>query len=72
MQKHLKKMVTENQFLIHYINDKIEAINVVVKRDISKISKFKTVIEPNKIFDFTTPYGYGGILFKKNYLKKEK
>jgi hypothetical protein len=58
--------------LIHYINGSIEAINVVVKRDISKIRKFKNVIEPNKIFDFTTPYGYGGILFKKNYSKKEK
>ncbi|AUD62931.1 hypothetical protein BK010_04775 [Tenericutes bacterium MO-XQ] len=67
-----KKNGDGEPILIHYINDKIEAINVVVKRDISKISKFKTVIEPNKIFDFTTPYGYGGILFKKNYLKKEK
>lgn len=67
-----KKNGDGEPILIHYVNDNVEVINVVVKRDISKISKFKTVIEPNKIFDFTTPYGYGGILFKKNYLKKEK
>jgi hypothetical protein len=57
--------------LIHYFDGNIEALNVVIKRDLSKIDKFKSTIEPNTIFDFITPYGYGGILFKKKYSNKD-
>lgn len=58
--------------LIYYINDKVEAINVVIKRDISKIEKFKGKIKSNSLYDFITPYGYGGILFKDEYTLEER
>lgn len=50
--------------LIHYINDDVEVVNVVIKRDISNHPNFVTTIESSKYFDFITPYGYGGPLFK--------
>ncbi len=39
-----------------------KAINVVMKRDISKDIRFAGIIEPNTYFDFVTPYGYGGLI----------
>jgi len=60
-----KKNGDGEPLLIHYFNNDIEAINVVIKRDLSSIKRFNGIIEPGKIFDFTSPYGYGGILFNK-------
>lgn len=51
--------------LFYYKDDDIKAINVVMKRDISKDAHFKG-LEENKYFDFSTPYGYGGWLIEGN------
>lgn len=46
--------------LIYFENIDIRGINVVMKRDISKDTRFTGRIEENIWFDFITPYGYGG------------
>lgn len=46
--------------LFYYESEGIKAINVVMKRDIADDPNLKGKIEPNKYFDLTTPYGYGG------------
>lgn len=48
--------------LFYFEDNKIKAINVVMKRDIAKDKRFN--LEENKYFDFTTPYGYGGWLIE--------
>lgn len=48
--------------LFYYEDEKIKAINVVMKRDIEKDVNFKEKIEPETYFDITTPYGYGGFI----------
>lgn len=50
--------------LFYYHDDNRKAINVVMKRDIHNDERFKNKIEPNKYFDFATPYGYGGWLIE--------
>jgi hypothetical protein len=59
--------------LIHYLNKDIEIINVVIKRDIGNLPKFKDKIRLGEFYDFTTPYGYGGFLVKGslNYAQKK-
>lgn len=52
--------------LIYYACDDLRVINVVMKRDISESDFFLDVIESNKYFDLSTPYGYGGFLFEGN------
>ena len=47
--------------LYYYENDNTRAINVIIKRDISKSGNFSKV-NANTYFDFITPYGYGGWL----------
>ena len=42
----------------------VRAMNVVMKRDISKMEPFSGKIESNAYFDFSTPYGYGGWLIE--------
>jgi hypothetical protein len=48
--------------LIYYEDGTIRAINVVMKRDISKDKHFSSELLENSYFDITTPYGYGGFL----------
>ena len=48
--------------LFYYCDEAIKAINVVMKRDVSKDEHFVNKLEENKYFDFATPYGYGGWL----------
>ncbi|MDO4940309.1 MAG: GNAT family N-acetyltransferase [Erysipelotrichaceae bacterium] len=50
--------------LFYYEDSNIKAINVVMKRDVSKDTHFINKLEPNKYYDFTTPYGYGGWLIE--------
>lgn len=52
--------------LIYFDNNEIRAINVVMRRDISKNYKFKDLIEPDTYYDYSTPYGYGGFLLEGN------
>ena len=51
--------------LIHYIDNDLEVINVVIKRDISCHPNFKSSLEKELYYDYITPYGYGGPLFSK-------
>ena len=53
-----------NPILIHYEGDNTRAINVVMKRDISKIFSKNDDIEPETFFDLVTPYGYGGFIIE--------
>ena len=53
-----------NALLFYYEDDSVRGINVAMKRDISKDSRFSSLIEDDKYFDLTTPYGYGGWLIE--------
>lgn len=46
--------------LLYFENDKIRAINVIMKRDISNMKYFQNILQEGEFFDITTPYGYGG------------
>lgn len=50
--------------LFYYEDDNCKGINVVMKRDIAQDTHFKGIVEPNRLFDFSTPYGYGGWLIE--------
>lgn len=50
--------------LIYYYDEDIRAINVVMKRDIEKDKNFAGKINSKSLFDFTTPYGYGGFIIE--------
>lgn len=50
--------------LICYDDGATKGINVVMKRDVSKDSRFKGRIPEGEYFDFATPYGYGGWLIE--------
>lgn len=52
--------------LFYYETQDGKAINVVMKRDIACDTRFKGLIEENKYFDLTTPYGYGGWIIEGN------
>lgn len=67
-----KKNGDGEPILIHFKNETFEAINVVIKRDLSMIESLKGRIQIGSLFDFTTPYGYGGILFNKRCSSNEK
>ena len=48
--------------LFFYEGEEVRGINVVMKRDIAKDTRFFGKIPEGQFFDFTTPYGYGGWL----------
>lgn len=50
--------------LIYYHDNETRGINVVMKRDIAEAPQFKGILEPGELFDFCTPYGYGGWLLE--------
>lgn len=52
--------------LFYYKDGHIEAMNVVMQRDISKDTKFATKIPSETFYDLITPYGYGGFLIEGN------
>jgi len=52
--------------LFYFSRDDLRVINVVMKRDISQCEYFANVIERDRLFDLSTPYGYGGFLFEGN------
>ena len=56
--------------LFYYEDVDTRGINVVMKRDIAKDIFFHGKIEENNLFDFTTPYGYGGWLIEGNQTEK--
>ena len=45
-------------------NDDTRGINVVMKRDIATDERFSNKLSSNTLFDFSTPYGYGGWLIE--------
>jgi hypothetical protein len=46
--------------LFYYDNGSTRAMNVVMKRDIAETAFYKDKLPANKLFDISTPYGYGG------------
>lgn len=48
--------------LLYYSGDGIRAMNVVMKRDIHEFGPLQEVCRPGEYFDFSTPYGYGGMV----------
>lgn len=50
--------------LIYFEKDRTKGINVVMKRDIAKDVHFAGRLQEGTLFDFTTPYGYGGWLIE--------
>lgn len=52
--------------LFYYKDDNIEAMNVVMKRDISMDKNLTNKIPFDTFFDLITPYGYGGFLLEGN------
>lgn len=59
----LKEHGDGEPFLQQFIHGDIMGISVVMKRDIEKVACFKGVINSNELFDLSTPYGYGGLVF---------
>lgn len=53
-------------FLINFKNNNFELCYVIEKSDIADFEKFENKLTKNKLFDISTPYGYGGPLVK-NY-----
>lgn len=52
--------------LFYYEDDSLRGINVVMKRDIANDKHFVGKLEHGKLFDFSTPYGYGGWITEGN------
>lgn len=50
--------------LFYYVGENIKGINVVMKRDIADDDFFADKINSGELFDFITPYGYGGWLIE--------
>lgn len=50
--------------LLYYENNETRGINVVMKRDVALNPHFQGKLIPNTIFDFSSPYGYGGWLIE--------
>ncbi len=50
--------------LFLYKSERVRGINVAMKRDIAKDSRFAGILEEGRYFDITTPYGYGGWLIE--------
>lgn len=46
--------------LFYYDDGSNRGINVVMKRDISDDNRFEGKLEEKQLYDFATPYGYGG------------
>lgn len=50
--------------LIYFECKGVKAVNVVMKRDISRCDYFIGKLESGRYFDLATPYGYGGFLIE--------
>lgn len=57
--------------LLYFETNSMRAINVVMKRDISKSHVFKDYLEKDSFFDLSTPYGYGGFLIEGNVTEEQ-
>ena len=67
--KSLKINGDGEPLLFYYDDGETRGINVVLKRDVANLDYFKD-IEKNSIFDFTTPYGYGGWIIEGGDYRK--
>lgn len=57
--------------LIYYKNEKFSAVNVAMKRKINDIKKLDRILDGEEYYDLSTPYGYGGFIFKGEYLEED-
>lgn len=55
--------------LLYYNSEEMQAVNVVIKRDVAEDPHFKKFMKENVYYDLATPYGYGGWLIEN---KSEK
>lgn len=53
-----------NPIMAYYSCDGLEAVNVVMKRDIADFKPLRNICSPGQWYDSTTPYGYGGMLLQ--------
>lgn len=59
--------------LFYYENETTKAMNVVMIRDIAQSEQFKDILQLNKWFDLSTPYGYGGFWIEgEDYVSLDK
>lgn len=57
--------------LLFFYNDaSTRGINVVMKRDIAKDDRFKGKLDEGELFDFSTPYGYGGWIIEGELVER--
>lgn len=56
--------------LLYYNGQESRAINVVMKRDISRDARFVNKLPSNQYFDLATPYGYGGWIIEGESVQK--
>ncbi|MBR6509594.1 MAG: peptidoglycan bridge formation glycyltransferase FemA/FemB family protein [Clostridia bacterium] len=57
--------------LLYYESEGLKGINVVMKRDIADIPELKDELPKGTLFDFSTPYGYGGWLIEGEMEKSD-
>lgn len=50
--------------LIYFDNGDMQAVSVVLQRDIAEFAAFKDQLNRRQYFDYTTVFGYGGFLYK--------
>lgn len=59
-------------YLLSYEQDDIKLCYPIIEKDISKFYPFNKILEQEKLYDWSTPYGYGGPLSNKEKLSKEQ
>lgn len=55
--------------LIYYEDDKTRLCYVVMLNDIADIDAYKDVLQKERYFDITTPYGYGGPIVEGDFVR---
>lgn len=50
--------------LFYYEDGALRGVNAVMRRDIARDSRFADTLREGELFDFATPYGYGGWLLE--------
>lgn len=53
-------------YLIYFENSNVRITYPVMMSDISEFKPFREYLPKNTYFDFTTPYGYGGMIYDGN------
>lgn len=54
-------------YLVYFSNDNDRLCFVVLQQDLSTLEFFKNIISKDKLYDWSTPYGYGGPLVNHKF-----